>query len=790
MNRVIGLIAGMLSIVAAPVCRAGPVVGFVENRGQVDARVHYYMEGPSTTIYVTAEALVFDLRAPAPADVSTDEPLRPARAERERGAPNAPPGTACAVYLRFDPGMKSPRIEARGRLPGHSNFFLGHDPARWRADVLSYEEVVYRDLWPRVDLVLRSHGGQLVYEAVAAGGGVVPAALFRYEGADQVVQQGDAEVWAETPAGRLVEVRGARGAGKFLVEGAASAEISADKNDPSALIWSTLLGGNSEDIGYAIALDQLGNPMVTGTTWSSDFPTTPGADDISHNEYRDVFVAKFSSTGSELLWCTDLGGSLNDDGDAIALDASGNAVVTGSTRSTGFPTTPGAFDETFNGSSNDNAFVAKLSSAGNELIWSTFLGRSAAGYALVLDAAQNPILTGMTSYSSFPTTAGAYDITHNGGRDVFVAKFSSTGSALLWSTFLGGSTDDWGLALERDASGNHVVSGYTWSSNFPTTPGAYDETWNGGNTDAFVAKLSSTGSELLWSTYLGGGSTDDGYGLALDASGNPIVTGRTASANFPVTAGAYDTDYFDSYDVFVSKLSDTGSELLWSTFLGGHSNDVGRAIVVNASGNPVLTGSTNSNNFPTTSDAYDTSHNLSDDVFVARLSSTGGELLYCTFLGGSSIDLGLALVLDSTGKAVVTGQEQSTNFPTTPGAYDTSPNGNYDVVVAKLDLRGAQTDVSDPAVSAFPVILSTPNPFNGRVVIRYTLAREISVTLGVYDVRGRLVAPLAAGPRGAGVHSEIWNGRAADGRFAAAGVYFVRLQAAAESVQEQIVLLR
>lgn len=797
MKHAIGCIPALSLVVclAAPTAlQAAAAPGFVENRGQLDARVLFYLAGPGATAYVTAEALVFDLRAPTGEGDADTEPRRPQQDPRDASKLATAQGAGCALYLRFHGGSATSRVEARGRLPGRHHFLLGSDPERWRTDVPAFAEIVYRDAWPGVDLVLRSRGGLIVYETAAAAGGAAPAVLFQYEGADEIVRRTDASVSLETCAGRLVQIREAEGTGVFVAGAGDPAQATHGglKNDPSALLWNSYLGGSSEDIAYAVALDPLGNPVAAGTAVSTDFPATPGAYDISHGAERDIFVSKFSNTGDELLWSTFLGGNGNDYGYALALDGAGNIVLTGATRSTNFPTTPGAFDETYNGSSNENAFVTKLSSAGSELVWSTFLGRYAAGYALALDAAENPVLTGLTGYSSFPITAGAYDTTHNGGQDVFVAKFSSTGSVLLWSTFLGGSTDDWGQALALDASGDCVFAGYTWSSNFPTTPGALDETWNGSLTDGFVAKLSSGGSELLWSTYLGGAeSRDEVYGLALDVSGNAVVTGRTGSDDFPVTPGAYDTDLQGGYEVFVSKLSTAGSELLWSTFIGGSNGEEGRAVVTDAWGNPVLSGWTGSNNFPSTPDAYDTSHNLSSDVFVARLSSDGSELHYSTFLGGSAIDEGQALALDGSGNAVVAGRTQSTNFPTTAGAYDVSHNGNYDVFVARLDLPAVATAVDDAACAGVADFLpAAPNPFHGRTVIRYALARDAEVALGIYDAMGRLVTPLSAGPRGAGTHSAVWNGRDACGRRAAAGVYFVRLLASGQELRDRIVLLR
>ena len=794
MKRRSGWTAGfLLCIAVSTACLTIAAPGFVENRGQVDARVRYYLQGPSVTVYATAEALVFDLREPTRDDASGNGRRSfPDMASWENDAEPAP-RTGCAVYLRFDGGNQAPGIEARGKLPGRSNYFLGNDPALWRTDVPSFAEVVYRDVWPGVDVAFRYRDGALTYAATTADGGTAPAVSFVYEGASAVLRQGDEEVILETPAGRLVEIRRSASEGAFLLEGSERAKgaVQGEKNNPEALLWGTYLGGGAEDICYAIAQDGAGDHVLTGTTYSPDFPVTPGAFDPSYSDYRDVFVAKLSSTGSELLWCTFMGGSLNDYGFALALDASGNPVLTGYTRSNNFPSTPGAFDPTFNGTSNDNAFVAKLSSSGDALLWSTFLGRSSNGHGLALDSYGNPVVVGMAQHPDFPTTVGAYDTSHNGGWDVFVSKLSASGSVLLWSTFIGGDTDDRGFAIALDSSDNPVVTGWTWSSTFPTTPGALQTTFQGGTYDAFVSKLTSTGSALLWSTFLCGSSNDRGQAIVLDAANNPIVTGQTGSTNFPTTPDAYQPIKSTGYDVFVAKLSSTGTDLLWGTFIGGHSAEMGKALVLDAAGNPVVTGQTDSNNFPTTPDGYDTTHNWSDDVFIAKFSSDGSELLHCTFLGGGQGDQGNGIVLDSAGNAVVAGRTTSSNFPTTPGAYDTDANGNSDVFVAKLTIGGTATSVTEPAAADFSVFMpAMPNPFRGRAVIRYSLARETDVDLGIYDLRGRLVAPLAAGRRSAGAHSETWDGRDVHGRLAAAGIYLARLRADGRQYQERITMLR
>ncbi|MEE9167490.1 MAG: SBBP repeat-containing protein, partial [Candidatus Neomarinimicrobiota bacterium] len=386
-----------------------------------------------------------------------------------------------------------------------------------------------------------------------------------------------------------------------------------------SLVYSTFLGVGGSDFGRSLAVDNSGNVYVTG--WAgSGFPTTSGAYDTSWNGGSyDVFVAKLNSTGSSLIYSTLLGSGSGDVAMSLALDTSGNAYVTGYTNSTDFPTTSGAYDTSHNGS--QDVFIAKLNSTGTSLIYSTFLGGNSndLGQSLALDTSGNAYVTGYTNSTDFPTTSGAYDTSHNGAYDVFVAKLNSTGTGLTYSTFLGGSGVDWGLSLALDTSGNSYVSGYTESSSFPTTSGAYQTSF-GGPRDVFVTKLNSTGTSLIYSTFLKGSTTDTGRSLAVDSSGNAYVTGSTQSTDFGTTSAAYDTTLFGTADVFVAKLNSSGSGLVYSTLVGGGSNEVGYSLALDASGNVYVTGDVYSTDFPTTSGAYDRFHNGQDDVFVLKLN--------------------------------------------------------------------------------------------------------------------------------------------------------------------------
>ncbi len=826
--RFLGVCLLILTACVLTVPRAEAISsGFIQNRGQLDERVLFYGTGQRGTVYFTRDALVFDLRdEDTQADVEQTVEASwetgagrhprfsrgPASAVQLAGEPRSSQRRGCAVWLCFDGADSAPRVEAREELPGRYNFFLGNDPARWRTDVPSYGEVVYPELWPGVDLVFRSQDGALTYEMVAQNGAAPQPSRFLYKGVEQVMDRGGPEVWLETSAGWLVEVRPGAGSreGRFLA-GRALGEIDGedvglgDRDDPSALLWGTFLGGSSDDDGDAIVLDTSGDPVLAGRTESSDFPTTPGAYDASLAGHSDAFVAKLSGTGSRLLWSTLLGGGDMDCTLSVALDASGNPVLTGYTYSSDFPTTPGAFDTSFNGGLYD-AFVVKLSGTGSSLLWSTFLGGNDydRGYAIVPDSSDNPVVMGYALSADFPTTAGAYNTSINGSVDAFVTKLSSTGSSLLWSTFLGGSDVEEGYALALDTSGNSVLTGLTWSSDFPTTPGAFDTSFNGGGYDVFVAKLSSTGSSLLWGTFLGGNNLDRASALALNAAGEPILTGSTVSSDFPTTPGAYDASLDGYSDAFVARLSGTGSILLFSTFLGGSGGDGGVALALDISECPVLTGLASST-FPTTPGAYDTSYNGGDhDAFVAKLSSPQPQGACCNPTTGTcTITTSLECVAPNVWHGEWTTCEP--NPCPRPGACcyvdgtcrqatqeGCQPPNNYQgdgtLCLGNQCPPSAIEAISRTAESL--TLTAAPNPSSREVSILYGLPTATAITLEIFDAAGVLVRQLVEGQLPAGSFSTPWDGRDDNGREVPTGVYFARVVTPQGTKTGRVILAR
>jgi hypothetical protein len=374
----------------------------------------------------------------------------------------------------------------------------------------------------------------------------------------------------------------------------------------NTLVYSTYLGGNSDDRSYGIAVDSSGCAYITGETWSSDFPTQNPYQ--WYQEYKDVFVTKLSSAGNALIYSTYLAGNFNDIGYGIAVNDSGCAYVTGATYSTNFPTlNPYQVDQ-----GGWDAFITKLSSSGNMLLYSTYLGGNASdgGFAIAVDASDGAYVTGETASSNFPTQNRFQE--YQGESDIFVTKFSSYGNVLIYSTYLGGNSNDYGRGIAVDTSGCAYVTGYTESTNFPT-----QNPYQGNQTgeDVFVTKLSSYGNALVYSTYLGGNGNDRGGDIAVDASGCAFVTGETWSSDFP-TQNPYQGDQ-GSQDVFVTKFNSFGDTLVYGTYLGGNSYDVGYGIAVDTSGCAYLTGYTESNNFPT-QNPYQGFWGIRD-VFITKL---------------------------------------------------------------------------------------------------------------------------------------------------------------------------
>jgi hypothetical protein len=466
--------------------------------------------------------------------------------------------------------------------------------------------------------------------------------------------------------------------------------------DPT-LTYSTQLGGSFRDEADAIAVDGSGNAYITGNATSTDFPTRGAFQGtLQNSSFGNAFVTKLNATGTALVYSTYLGGTGGETGTGIAVDSAGNAYLSGSTGSIDFPTTTGAF-QTAPGSS----YVAKLNASGSALVYSTYLGNGGGvtAISIAVNSSGQAFVTGTASLGYLPTTAGAFQTNPTAGFNAFVTKFNAAGSALVYSTYLGGGffvTQGYDIAV--NSSGNAYVTGSTFDGSFPTTANAFQKvnrsTIFGQN--AFVTKLNSTGSALVWSTYLGGSTSDTAQGIAVDSSGNAYITGYTNSTDFPTKSGSFQTTFpVGGSDIgFVTKVNSTGSALAYSSYLGGTdaSLTLPHRIRVDSGGNAYITGWTGQASFPVSADALQATMSGIDDAFVTTFNPSGSALLFSTFLGGIGEDFGGGLVLDSAGSVYLAGSTFSADtFPTTPGAFQAITLGQKAGFVAKISGIACQT---------------------------------------------------------------------------------------------------
>ena len=584
--------------------------------------------------------------------------------------------------------------EGRGEFSHKSNFFKGNDSSKWKSGVRNYEKVMYEDIYDGIDLVFYTNEKGLKYDFIVNPGADLLQICWSYGGIDAINMYNNGDLHITTSSGELIEEapKSYQIIDNEIIDVQSNFRIinnqigfSIGSFNQSAvlvidpMIFSTFFGGSDGDEGSGTILDNNNNIYVVGDTESFDFPTTSGSYDNSSNGEWDIFVSKFSPDGSDLLFSTFIGGS-GDESVAldITIDGENNIYITGWTDSIDYPTTSNAYDRSFNGWFNgwSDALISKLSSDGSELIYSTYIGglESDWGAAITIDLENNAYVVGQTFSLNFPTTLGCYDIFFNGFSDVFVLKLNQDGSELVYSTYIGGIFEEQGDGIEIDDDENVIITGYTGSSNFPTTSGAYDRTLNG-YSDVFLLKLNNMGSDLIYSTYFGGTWYEGGSDLVSDNLGNVYITGSTGSDDFPTTQDCYDPTHNGGRDLFITKFNSDASDIHYSTYVGGSDGDHGIKIAIDEDGSSYVVGDTSSIDFPTTDIAYDSTFDGETDAIVIKLSSNGQNLDYSSFYGGSDFDMGSDIYLGSTNEIYFVGRTRSIDFPTTDNAYDSSYNG-------------------------------------------------------------------------------------------------------------------
>lgn len=701
-----------------------PPLSFEKNEGQMDldSEVKYFTRGNGCTYYFTPQEIAMVLHT----KVKESNHI-----------------AYSILKLQFIGAKQDLTVKGIEEQDYRTHYFLTNESKKWHTHIANYNKIIYEDVYPGIDAVFYGNHRKLEYDLCVAPGRNPQEILLHIEGAKELVINPDGDLVISTTNDEKMQMHKPMiyqmiDDTKILIEGnfvlLAKNEIGFslaeyDKNRPlvidPTLSYSTYMG--QDTILRSIAVDSAGNAYVAGETASLFYPTTPGAFQTTLTGFLEVAITKLNADGSALIYSTYLGGTNVgfSQGFGIDVDPLGNAYVTGLTADFDFPITPGAFQTALAGI---DVFITKLNPSGSALVYSTFLGGTSVqeAHSIVVDAITGEaFVCGVTTSADFPTTVGAFQTTINGSVDAFVTKLNASGTALVYSTFLGGTGGETANDCIALLNGEAYVVGTTTSSDFPVTPGAFQTAPGSGFIEGFVTKFNVAGSALVYSTYLGGNGEDRAFGVAVDSLGHAYVTGLTDSGDFPTTPGAFQTTLVGQ-DAYVTKFNPTGTALVYSTFLGGAlNNDEGDSIRLDNLNNAYVTGTTSSADFPTTPDAFQSTISPGNHVFITELNSSGSDLIYSTFLGGSGTDIGSDIALDPSGNFYLTGYTDSPDFPTTMGAFQTQ------FIASGTD--GFITKFANPLAPVVTGIVPNSGPESGGTIVTITgsgFTNVISVFFG------------------------------------------------------------
>ena len=676
-------------------------LAFEENRGQLGAGVRYIARSRGRSVFLTArQAVLVDQGSAALATAPVEVPIE------------------------FVGANQNAMFRGEEKLLSESHDLRGNDPAQWRTGIPHYGRVRYSAVYPGIDLVFHGEQRKLEFDFVVAPGADPDRIRLRFAGAEKVEVEANGALSIQHRQGSLrlerpviyQEIGGERKetGGRFVAGRDSQVRFEVARYDRSlpliidpVVVYSSYVGGSGDDGAAQIAVDAQGNAYITGGTLSTNFPFTTNLK--AGSAEVDVFVTKLNSTGTQIVYSTLVGGSGQDSGMGIAVDAFGNAYVTGITRSPNFPKVLAAQQKCPSGSQPDasDTFVFKLNPQGSGLTYSTCLGGTGmeTGRAIAVGTDGSAYVTGFTTSTNFPL-ANAHQGARGGsdpssaldflGADAFVTKLNAGGTSLMYSTYLGGSGGDMGMAIALDGTARAYVTGVTYSENFPLV-NPLQQTKKGPS-DVFVSRFGAFAGELQYSTYFGGTSDDMGMALALDGSGNVYIGGTTGSPDFPVMNAAQ--SQFGGVnqvglDAFVTKLTLNGTAIGYSTFVGGSGADSGMALAVASDGSAYLVGETYSPDFPTVGFPKP----LGDpEAFLVKVNAQGSAFDFGGVLGGFENEVLTGVAVDPLGNVLVAGISSSTDFPVTENAAQRNSGSDGDAMVLKIS--GASAPVLVRTVSS------------------------------------------------------------------------------------------
>jgi Beta-propeller repeat len=687
-------------------------LAFEQNQGQTDPQVKYMARANGYTLFLTSRDAVFSFHSKSSANA------RPSRGRVPKVQVNAAPSISekpAVVRMQLVGANSSTRITAADQLPGKSNYYLGNDPKKWQTNVSQYARVGYKSVYPGIDLAYYGEQSKLEFDFIVAPASDPASIDLAFSGAQQVATDASGNLVISSAGGDVVlhkpvayqQQNGSRQLVDASFVQTAHNRVSFhlgsyDRGrelviDPT-VTYSTYLGGSAEDEAYGVAVDSSGNAYVTGATKSPNFPGP-----LAAGANFDVFVSKLNPAGSALLYSTFVGGNAgNGDnfGLGIAVNSTGTYVV-GNTDSTNFPSSV-----TIGPGGGQDAFVAKLDNNTGARLQVTRIGgtKTESGNGIAVDITGAAYIGGETDSTDFPIAGPPIQTANAGLDDGFIAKLDSNGAVLDYSTYIGGSSEDLVTGIALDGSSNAYVTGITVSSNFPTSSGAFQTSQSGTADNGFVAAIKADGSAMIYSTYLGGSGTTDALAIAVDSAGEAYVTGDTNSSNFPVL-NATQATLKGATDVFITKVQANGSGLLFSTFYGGTLDEAGTGIAIDAFNDVYVTGRTLSSDYPTNGTPFQSSLSGTSDAFVTELSNTGSPV-YSSFLGGTGDENSVsastvlaplgAVAVDSTSNAYLAGSTDSTTgFPVSASALQSSFGGGLaDGFVTKVGAAPADFSVA------------------------------------------------------------------------------------------------